>query len=74
MLEQQCQRLLARLHKTDATLRQLPAKDPGHVERRIGRWLGRYADDMVVMCRSREEAGNALEKVREWMAEAGLTT
>jgi RNA-directed DNA polymerase len=31
------------------------------------------ADDMVVLCRSQEEAGNALEKLREWMAEAGLT-
>ena len=42
MLEQQRQRLLAQLRKTDATLRQRPAKDPGHIERRIGRWLGRY--------------------------------
>ena len=33
----------------------------------------RYADDMVVMCRSREEAEAALEKLRDWMAGAGLT-
>ena len=33
----------------------------------------RYADDMVVLCRSRDEAESALEKLREWMAEAGLT-
>ena len=33
----------------------------------------RYADDMVVLCRSQEEAMAALEKLREWMAEAGLT-
>jgi len=33
----------------------------------------RYADDMVVMCRSHEEAETALEKLREWMAGAGLT-
>jgi len=33
----------------------------------------RYADDMVVLCRSQEEAGKALEKLGEWMAEAGLT-
>jgi RNA-directed DNA polymerase len=32
----------------------------------------RYADDMVVMCRSREEAAAALAVLREWMAEAGL--
>jgi RNA-directed DNA polymerase len=33
----------------------------------------RYADDMVVLCRSQEEAEDALEKLREWMAGAGLT-
>lgn len=33
----------------------------------------RYADDMVVLCRSNEEAMTALEKLREWMAQAGLT-
>jgi RNA-directed DNA polymerase len=33
----------------------------------------RYADDMVVLCRSQEEAMAALEKLGEWMAEAGLT-
>ena len=33
----------------------------------------RYADDIVVLCRSREEAAAALEKLREWMAQAGLT-
>ena len=32
----------------------------------------RYADDMVVMCRSREEAVAALAKLRDWMAQAGL--
>ena len=35
--------------------------------------MARYADDMVVLCRSREEAAEALEKLREWMAGAGLT-
>lgn len=33
----------------------------------------RYADDMVVLCRSREEAVAALSKLREWMEGAGLT-
>lgn len=33
----------------------------------------RYADDMVVLCRNREEASTAMEKLREWMAKAGLT-
>lgn len=33
----------------------------------------RYADDIVVLCRSQEEAAAALEKLGEWMAEARLT-
>jgi RNA-directed DNA polymerase len=33
----------------------------------------RYADDIVVLARSAEEAAAALERVRGWMAEAGLT-
>ena len=39
----------------------------------LGFEMVRYADDMVVMCRSQEEAGAALEKLREWMGGAGLT-
>lgn len=39
----------------------------------LGFEMVRYADDMVVLCRSQEEAGAALEKLGEWMAEAGLT-
>ena len=33
----------------------------------------RYADDFVVLCRSAEEAQNALEQIRAWCLEAGLT-
>ena len=33
----------------------------------------RYADDMVVLCRNQEQAAAALDKLREWMAGAGLT-
>jgi transposase len=36
------QRLRARLDKTHANLRRHPVKDPGKIERRIGRWLGRF--------------------------------
>ncbi len=36
------QRLRAQLDKTHALLPRRPAKDPGPVERRIGRWLGRF--------------------------------
>ncbi len=39
----------------------------------LGFEMVRYADDMVVLCRSREEAMATLEKLGEWMAEAGLT-
>jgi len=33
----------------------------------------RYADDFVILCRGREEAEGALERVRQWTARAGLT-
>jgi RNA-directed DNA polymerase len=32
----------------------------------------RYADDFVILCRSREQAEGALERVRQWTAQAGL--
>jgi RNA-directed DNA polymerase len=33
----------------------------------------RYADDFVIMCRSREEADRALGQVQQWVADNGLT-
>jgi RNA-directed DNA polymerase len=39
----------------------------------LGYEMVRYADDMVVLCRSQEEAEAALGKLREWMAGVGLT-
>jgi RNA-directed DNA polymerase len=33
----------------------------------------RHADDFVILCRSREEADAALEEVRAWVSENGLT-
>jgi RNA-directed DNA polymerase len=33
----------------------------------------RYADDMVVLCRSQQEAAAALSALKEWMEGAGLT-
>ena len=33
----------------------------------------RYADDFVILCRSREEAEEALEAVRRWVDRAGLS-
>jgi RNA-directed DNA polymerase len=35
--------------------------------------LVRYADDLVILCRSADEAHAALEAVQAWVAEAGLT-
>jgi transposase len=42
MLELARKRLRAQLDKTHASLQRRPAKDPGVIERRIGRWLGRF--------------------------------
>lgn len=33
----------------------------------------RYADDFVLLCRTEEAARSALERVKEWTAQAGLT-
>jgi RNA-directed DNA polymerase len=39
----------------------------------LGFEMVRYADDMVVLCHTEEEANSALDKLREWMVGAGLT-
>lgn len=38
-----------------------------------GYQMMRYADDFVILCRSREQAEAALAEVRQWVGEAGLT-
>jgi RNA-directed DNA polymerase len=38
-----------------------------------GREMVRYADDLVVLCRTQEEAEQVLTELRQWSAEAGLT-
>ena len=38
-----------------------------------GYHMVRYADDFVILCRTREEADAALDLVRAWVAGAGLT-
>ena len=38
-----------------------------------GRRMVRYADDFVILCRTREEADAALAEVRAWVSENGLT-
>jgi RNA-directed DNA polymerase len=43
-----------------------------HLMAERGFQMVRYADDFVVLCRSREEAEAALEEIRQWVAQAGL--
>lgn len=44
-----------------------------HLLAESGHAMIRYADDFVIMCRTREEAAQALEQVRRWVEENGLT-
>lgn len=47
--------------------------DLDHLMAGRGWAMVRYADDFVILCRSREEAERALASVRAWTVEAGLT-
>jgi RNA-directed DNA polymerase len=38
-----------------------------------GLQMVRYADDFVVLCRNQQEAREALQRIGQWMEEAGLT-
>jgi len=44
-----------------------------HAMVRAGYEMVRYADDFIILCGSEAEAGQALEQVREWTVQAGLT-
>ncbi len=44
-----------------------------HLMAQLGFEMIRYADDFVILCRSREEADTALERVQEWVSLNGLT-
>jgi RNA-directed DNA polymerase len=44
-----------------------------HMASERGLEMVRYADDFVILCRTREEAEAALELVRSWVQDAGLT-
>jgi len=44
-----------------------------HLLEKSGWAMVRYADDFVILCRTQAEAHTALEQVRAWVAEAGLT-
>jgi RNA-directed DNA polymerase len=43
-----------------------------HLLAEAGIAMIRYADDFVILCRSREDAVGALEKVKQWVEENGL--
>lgn len=59
MLRRQFERLLEKLQQIDHGLRRRPSKEPGAIERRIGRWLGRYpgAEAMVEVNVERDHQG-----------------
>jgi RNA-directed DNA polymerase len=44
-----------------------------HLAARSGLAMVRYADDFVILCRTADEAARALELVRGWVSENGLT-
>jgi len=44
-----------------------------HLMAQVGFEMVRYADDFVILCRTREDAQRALELVQQWTAENGLT-
>lgn len=44
-----------------------------HRMAQLGYQMVRYADDFVILCRSPEEAAQALAEVADWTAQAGLT-
>lgn len=44
-----------------------------HLMAQEGFEMVRYADDLVILCRTEEEAHRALARIRQWTTEAGLT-
>ena len=44
-----------------------------HRMRQHGYEMVRYADDFIILCRNQADAQRALEQVRHWAAQAGLT-
>ncbi len=54
-------------------LSNLYLNDLDHLMAKSGYEMTRYADDLVVQCRTREEAEAALESIRQWTTERGLT-
>ena len=61
MIQLARQRLRAQLDKAHAALQKRPARDPGRIERRIGRWLGRFpaAERLLEVVVERNAQGQA---------------
>jgi Transposase DDE domain len=61
MIELQRQRLRTQLDKTHALLQRRPTRDAGKIERRIGRWLGRFpaAERLLEVTVQRDDQGRA---------------
>lgn len=61
MIELARQRLRAQLDKTHASLQRRPARDAGKIERRLGRWLGRFpaAERLIEVTVERDDQGRA---------------
>jgi len=54
-------------------LSNLYLNDLDHRMAQAGYQMTRYADDMVIQCRSRKEAESALARVQAWTTQRGLT-
>jgi transposase len=61
MIQLARQRLRAQLDQTHAALQKRPARDPGRIERRLGRWLGRFpaAERLIEVVVERNAQGHA---------------
>lgn len=54
-------------------LSNLYLNDLDHLMASSGYEMTRYADDLVIQCRTREEAVSALNQIRQWTTARGLT-
>jgi transposase len=73
MLKLQQQRLLAKLQKMDASLQKRPVANAAMIERRVGRWLGRFtrAEPLVEVEVRHDATGRAIGlDIREKAARA----
>ena len=60
-------------HRSGGALSNIDLDPLDHLMVRCGCEMVRYADDFVILCRTADAAARALERVREWVADNGLT-